>query len=308
MSVTFLITLKQVLSMFFFLAVGFFMARKNFIPPDSSKTLSRLGTYLFYPAYSILNLASNLSPDMRKGSAGLILQGLIFLAVTLAVSFLLSRVFRHTGVDRNALLYIFAFSNYGYFGYPVMEVVFGGEFVAKTILFALPLSLTIGTLGYTLLTGKNKSVLQMFVTPLTVALTIGTVVGLCGITLPPVVNSILTGAKNCMSPVTMLLTGVVLGRFRPPELFRSKSSYLIAVIRLAALPLCCAAVLRICGVRGISFAIPVIISAMPVGLNTVLFTESSGIDSGENARICFISYVLGLVTIPLAFVLGSSAM
>lgn len=308
MNVTFLITLKQIVTMFFFLAVGFFMARKNFIPRESSKTLSKLGTYVFYPAYSIMNLSTNLSPQMLRGNADLLLRGLLYLAAVLAVAFVLSRVCKNTGVDKNALIYIFAFPNYGYFGYPVMEVVFGGEFVAKTILFALPMSLTIGTLGYTLLTGKNKSVLQMFVTPLTVALTIGAVIGLTGITLPPVVTGILTSAKNCMSPVTMLLTGVVLGRFELGQLFRSKTSYLVALIRLIALPVGCAALLWVCGVRGAAFAIPVTLCAMPMGLNTVLFTESSGLDSSENARVCFVSYVLGLLTIPLAFVLGGVAM
>jgi predicted permease len=42
---------------------------------------------------------------------------------------------------------------------------------------------------------------------------------------------------------------------------------------------------------------------MPMGLNTVIFPEAYGGDSGTGAQCCFVSQVLGLLTIPGVFAL-----
>ena len=45
--------------------------------------------------------------------------------------------------------------------------------------------------------------------------------------------------------------------------------------------------------------IPLFIAAMPIGLNAVIFVEASGRDSTDNARMCLVSYILALITVPL---------
>ena len=234
--------------------------------------------------------------------------GLVFLGGCLLTAFLLSLFFRTDKLPRNTLVYIFAFSNYGYFGYPVMEAVFGSEFVAKTILFAVPSSIAIASVGYYLLLGKGVSLKKTLLSPTVIAIVLGCAVGLSGLKLPKAVTDILKTASNCMSPVSMLLTGVVLGKFTVGSLFKSPFAYLVSAVRLLAVPLIFGGVLLLFRVRGLLLAIPVILTAMPVGMNTVMFPESAGVDSSENARICFASYLMGLLTIPLAFAFASWGM
>jgi predicted permease len=45
----------------------------------------------------------------------------------------------------------------------------------------------------------------------------------------------------------------------------------------------------------------IVSSAMPVGMNVVVYPESAGLDSTEGATSCFISYVLALVMLPIIF-------
>lgn len=305
---TLFLTLSKIGVLFAFIVVGFLLRRKNFIPETSGKTLSFIGTNVFFPAYLINNLSANCTREKLKEDSTLVLWGIVFLISVLLIGFIFSRVLKKTNIVKNTLIYIFAFSNYGYFGYPVMEKVFGQEFVTKTIMFALPSTIAIASLGYFLLMGKGKSFVKILLSPTVIAIIIGVFIGLIGIKLPNPVKDCLSSAANCMSPISMILTGFVLGKFTLGQLFKDSVSYLISGIRLIVMPLIFAVILYLLGVKDLLFAIPVIITAMPVGMNTVMFAEAGGNDSSKSARICFISYIMGAITIPLAFLVASLMM
>lgn len=305
---TLLLTLEKIFVLFVFLFVGYFLARKGLVPKESTKTLSYIGTNVFFPAYLIDNLSVNFTKEKLSSDLSLFLWGIVFLVAVLVVAFLLAKLLKKGEMPQNTLIYIFAFSNYGYFGYPVMEKVFGEEFVSKTIVFALVSTIAIASLGYFLLMGKGNSVIKTLLSPTIIAIFIGGALGLSGLKLPDVCTDVFATAGSCMSPISMLLTGFVLGKFSLKQLFNSPRAYFVSGIRLALMPLLAIAVLLLIGVKGYLFAIPVILCAMPVGMNTVLFTEAGGRDSSEGARICFISYVMGIITIPVIFAVASLMM
>lgn len=311
---TLLLILQKIFMLCAFIMIGYFLKRKNIIPKESAKTLSYLGTNVIYPAYLIKNLSSSFTRETFDENLPLFLWGLVFLGCTIVVGYLCALFFKKSDVPKNTFIYIFSFSNYGYFGYPVIEGVFGQEILAKTIVFAIPSSIAIGSIGYFLLMGKGKGIKKTLLSPNIIALVVGCVFGLLGVKIPYSSETITVGstvmgflsdtlvaASNCMSAVTMLLTGFVLGKFSLKELFKSPLSYIVSFVRLALIAVICATILYFSGVRGLLFILPVIICAMPVGMNTVLFTEAGGRDSSESARICFVSNIMGIITIPIVF-------
>lgn len=299
------LTLSKIGVLLAFIVIGFLLRRKNFIPENSGKTLSFIGTNVFFPAYLIKNLSANCTKEKITQDIYLVLWGMVFLLSVLLIAYVLSVILKKTKIVKNTLIYMFAFSNYGYFGYPVMEKVFGAEFVAKTIMFAIPSTIAIASLGYFLLMGRGKSLLKSLLSPTIIAIIIGVAIGLTGINLPNPVSDGLSSLSSCMSPISMILTGFVLGKFSLSELFKDGASYIISGVRLIFMPLIFACALYLLGARGILFQIPVIITAMPVGMNTVMFAEAGGNDSSKSARICFISYITGAITIPFAFLIAS---
>jgi predicted permease len=106
----------------------------------------------------------------------------------------------------------------------------------------------------------------------------------------------------------MLITGAVLANIPFSKLFGSWKSYVIGAIRLLLYPLVTIGILlvvNLCGVQGELFSrvalLCVMVVSMPVGMNTVVYPESVGIDSTEGAKNCFISYVMALVSLPIVF-------
>jgi len=74
---------------------------------------------------------------------------------------------------------------------------------------------------------------------------------------------------------------------------------------LIGIPALIGGVLFLLGVRGMYLALPVMLLAMPLGLNLVVFPESMGIDASGNAKMCFVCNMLTICVIPVVFALLS---
>ena len=329
MTEVFLSTLQQVLVMLFFIAAGYVMERKKALPSDAAKTLSSLLTHFILPAYVAYNLSSSITLQCLSSYAIYLLAGLVCLALFVGIAWLLSVLFGRLFSERRLLLYIFAFSNYSYFGYPLIEAVYGAEMLASVLVFVIPFTIFIYTAGVYMIAPKHARVVRgrdgrpametkktrhsLHIQPVIPALIFGIAMGLAGVDLTGGSNvfvlaafgKILLAAKNCMSPLSMLLTGLVLARYTLKELFSSWKRAVLALVRLVLIP---GIVLGMCmllrlvtGLNGPEYLlIPVIIAAMPVGMNIVIFREEDG---EESAQVVFLSLLFSVATVPLLFML-----
>ena len=313
----FIITLQQVAILLAFILLGYFFKKINIINEGGKKVLAGLLVNLFAPAYSIVSLSSQVSVEKISEYLVYFLIGtgvsvaLVFVAIPFAMAFAKDKF------NRNILKYAFAFGNIGYFGYPVVGAVFGAEARALMILFCLPMSITIYTYGYSILTadtemdanlGKKinwKNALSFLYAPPFLGAVIGIAIGLLGIKLPTFISDFLTIAANCQSAPAMLLTGACLASVPFLKLFTSWKPYAIGLVRMLVIPLIFGGILYIVGVRDIIFMLTVVSVAMPVGMNVVVYPESCGKDGTEGAKTCFISYILALAVLPVVFTLIS---
>ena len=142
-------------------------------------------------------------------------------------------------------------------------------------------------------------------TPSILAVFIGSAIGLSGLNIPTFCYDVLDTAGGCMGPASMLLGGFLLGKFPLKNLLSSFRAYWLSAIRMLGIPLLFGIVLYLCGVRGQYFLFPLLITSLPLGLNLVVFPESYGLEESAttNARICFVSYLLALIILPLSFAL-----
>jgi len=304
MQTVFNLTLSKVGMLLIFISVGYILRRSHKLPEDAGRVLSLLCVMVFSPAYSILNLSRNLRVEVLGEKLLLVGYGLAFAAVAIAVGLVLGRLMGRSPMDKSSLTYAFTFPNYGYFGYPVIEGVFGTAMLGDFMVFAIPMSLLCSSYGYVLFQKEKKlDILRLLKTPLIASLVIGVTLGLTGIKLPPLLESTLSGAGACMSPCSMLLAGFMLGKFPLKKLFSGIRPYYLTVIRMIGIPAAFGVVMYLCGLRGSLLFWPLVFSCLPLGLNLVVYPESNGFEkeAGDNAKLCFISYVLALVVLPCLF-------
>lgn len=301
-----LLTLKNVGILLIFIALGYILQHSHKFPEDAPKVLSTITTMLFLPAYTISSLSQNFTIDKIGQKAALLGYGVIFIVAAIGLGLLLAKIFGNDLFDRHSLTYAFTFPNYGYFGYPVIAGVFGAEMLADVMIFTIPMAIACQTFGYILFSPEKKiNWKKVLLTPSILAVFIGSAIGLSGLKLPAFCYDVLDTAGGCMSPCSMLLGGFLLGKFPLKNLLSSFRAYWLSAIRMLGIPLLFGIVLYLCGVRGQYFLFPLLITSLPLGLNLVVFPESYGLEESAtaNARICFVSYLLALIILPLSFAL-----
>lgn len=300
----FQLTLGKVGMLLIFIGIGYFLRWHHDLPDGAGRVLSLLCTLVFLPAYFITNMSKNVTMDVLAEKALLVGYGVLFVTCGVILSYLLSKPFARSHIERNSLIYAFAFPNYGYFGYPVIEGVFGTAVLADVMVFLIPMSLIAHSFGYSLFIGEGKVPLKkVLITPITVSLLIGIAIGLSGLVLPPFVDSALKGLGSCMSPCSMLLAGFMLGKFSLKELLVGWRPYIYSAIRLIAIPVIFGVILLIAGMEGRFLMMPLLVAGIPLGLNLVVYPESQGFEkqSSDNAKLCFVSYLLALLVLPITY-------
>lgn len=327
----FLSTLEQVAILLIFIFLGYFLRKKNIITESGKKVLASLLTCVFAPAYCINALSQEVKVENFLGDyLPLFIAGVIVTFICILIAKPFAKLLSKTKFENNLLNYALAFGNITYFGYPLIEAVFGAEARAQMIFFCVPMSISIFTYGYYILTKptdenvveqkQKKTFLQkisFLYSPLVLGAITGVSLGLLtsgiGFELPNIVTSILSKAGACQSVTAMLLTGSVLANVPLGKLFTSVKPYVVGVIRLLVLPLIFSAILYclyLLGWQDTTFMrvaiITLIVVGMPVGMNTVVYPESVGMDSTEGAKTCFVSYVLALVFIPIIYSIATN--
>ena len=165
--------------------------------------------------------------------------------------------------------------------------VFGEKVLFDYMIFTLPLNLYVYSIGTASLIPTEKGgklSVKTFVNPIFIALILGAVCGLLSVPLPKFITTAISSAGACMSPLAMLLTGFVIGEYSLKTLASDKKVYLASVIRLIILPSAFMAVLLLLKTDKDIIRVALCATAMPLGLNTVVFPAAYG---GRGNGACF---------------------
>jgi predicted permease len=292
------------MSVFFtFMAVGYVLKKKKLLPDDTGAVLSKLELYIFLPALCFNTFSANLRTDMLADKLPLLGWALIILGVTFALSIPLSMLFSRERMTRAVYSYAFTIPNIGYLGYPLVGAVFGQKTLLDFMIYTLPFNLYIYTVGMYLLNPARVFNIKKVFNPIIISIFTGAAVGLSGLTMPSFVGGTLSTASACTGPVAMLLTGFVLARSPAIEMLRNYKMYIAGVVRLALIPAAIGGLMYFAGADRHITLIVCSMLVLPMGLNNVVFPEAFGGDSKTGAQSCFVSNIMGVISVPFAYML-----
>lgn len=311
--------LTPVLTLFICMAIGFSLRKINVLPDNSANTLAKLETYVFAPSLTFMSMATAFTPDSIVLHSTNLLFAILTVIIALAIGIGLSYVFvPKKCYERGVYQYALVFANIGYMADPLVQAMFGDAVLGAYKFFCLPFTIIIYIWGINILTPEDKKTGSTFKKLLnfpTLALLVGIVAGLTGALgfLPDFIVTTLNSLKVCMGPVAMLLAGVTIARYDIKRLLTNKKVYIATLFRLIILPTIL--VLLIAGARMLINSIfettitaaPVYFAffatAMPLGMNTIVFPEAYGGDPEPGASMALISSTFSIITIPLLYML-----
>ncbi len=310
MSQVFSATLSAMLTMLICMLIGFILRTKKIEPEDTDSVFSRFLSFVVSPALNFNSFLNNFNMQSLQENYQIILFSLLIAGIAVTIATFLARLFVKEGYAQGIYKYAIAFANFGYMGNAVVLSIFGEEMLYYYLLFTTPMNLIVYTWGMTqLIPGKKgiKATLVRVTNPTTIAVLLGVVAGLLNLKayIPQFVTGALSSLGSCMGPISMVLTGYVIGKFDIKSALTSKKIYIVSFLRLIVFPALYCGLLILLGANDRLLTIALIAYAMPLGLNTVVFPAAYGADTSVGASMALISNVLCIITFPLMYALLS---
>ncbi len=303
----FLSTLNQLAFLFGFIAIGYILMKCGIIPKDSSAVLSKLENTIFIPALVMGTFIENFTIERITSAWKLLTVSFIIAIIVIPFAISVSKLVTRDKYIQNIYTYGLSFSNFGFMGNAVVSSLFPDIFF-EYLIFTLPLWILIYLWGVPKLliaeSGKKQTLaenLKAFINPMFIGMIIGMVIGLANINLPTWMVSLITVSGDCMSPIAMLLTGMVVSSISLKKAFTNIRIYIVSVIRLLVLPMIFIVVASFLQLPETIYLCAICSLAMPLGLNTIVIPSALGKDTSVAAGMTVISHLLSCITIPIIF-------
>ena len=301
-------TLSQMAFLFTLIVIGFLLAKGKVVSSDAAGILAKLENNLFIPALVMNTFIQNFTVERLQSAWQPLVASFVILAVAIPLAILSSKLCTRDGYLQKIYTYGLCFSNCGFMGNAVVSALFPDIFL-EYLIFTLPLWMMIYLWGAPSLliadSGRQtlKQRLKAFANPMFIAMVIGIIIGLTGISLPDWTNSVLSSSAACMSPIAMLLTGITVANIDLKKAFTDGQIYLISLIRLIVFPLIFLGIFMLLPLPETIVICAICSLAMPLGLNTIVIPSAYGKDTSAAAAMAIISHILSCITIPLIVLL-----
>ena len=157
---------EQVFILVTFCVIGYILCKVKLVKPDQSKVLSVVLIYILFPLMSFKTFSGQFTVAYLQEKGFLLLVSLGLIPVVVIMAKLISRLLGGEPYERNVNEYSMSMANIGYMGYPLAEAVYGTAGMLDCMMFGLPMTMYINTVGYNMLTAGNgqKSLLQKIFT------------------------------------------------------------------------------------------------------------------------------------------------
>ena len=320
----FLATLNQMAFLFTLILIGYLLVKFGCVTQDSAKTLSKLENIVFVPALIMGTFIENFTTETFSTAWKFMLMSLILAVACIPLAFFVGKLCYKEGTAKNLSVYCLSFSNFGFMGNAVVKALFPEMFM-EYVIFTIPFWTCAYVWGLpTLLIpqkeGEKKTLwtrLKPLVNPMFVCVVIGAIIGLSGITLPSFLfdaekgTGVINVAGSCMSPLAMILTGIMVAKIDVLALVKKWRLYVLSFTRLLVFPLLFIAIFAFLPQNAFitpSFLMSgICVMSMPSGLTAVFAPAPYGVDTQPAAEFALLSHVLSIITIPLIMLLFAVA-
>jgi malate permease and related proteins len=298
----------QVLVLFILLVVGYVIRKLKLIDYVVTRGISSLLVNLTLPALVITAMQLDFSPSRLNESFLVIgISGACY-GLSLLIGWAATALIRPAHGDRGVYRFSSVFANVGFIGYPVLDAIWGRESLFYVALCNIWFNVLLFTLGTRLVAaGKPKAEeskadrLGAFLNPGTIATVLGFLLFISSVKLPLVLGKPLELLGNATTPLAMMVTGSFLAQIKFSSIWTDARVYVFTAVRLIVIPVIVFLLLWLAGVRGMVLAVPVVLAAMPVGVNASIMADQFGGGSEKASQIVFISTLFSIVTVPLVW-------
>lgn len=293
---------EQILAMFLTMAVGYTIVKIGLFRDSDSKILSNIVVYICSPCVIIDSFQIEMTQDKVRGLLLALLVSVLVHIFMIGVTNLLDRALHFNGIEKASIIY----SNCGYLIIPLVGAVLGSEWVFYTTAFIVIQTILTWTHCVRMISrGSERNYKEILLNPNIIAMGIGILLFATGIRLPSVISVCVSGFGDMISPASMLVIGMVIGKVDLRWVFTQKRPYLICFIRLIFYPAIAAVCFGCLGRMGIHkdaeyiLMIVLLATAAPAAAMITQLAQIYNKDVKYASVINVMSVIFCIVTMPL---------
>lgn len=221
--------IKKIAELFLILFATAALVKTGVFKADYSRVLSRISLYFVTPCVIFNSFQKKLTPDVQQGlliTAGL---AVTFQLVFFLVAAVLRRVWKATEVERASIV----FTNAGNLIIPLVAYVLGQEWVIYVSSYILVFNVMFWTIGIRMFDHESAfSLKKVLLNPNILAVLFGLLLLFAGVSLPEPAAVAFSDVAGMIGPLSMMITGMVVGSMKPRDLFANRRIFGVLFFRM----------------------------------------------------------------------------
>lgn len=241
--------IKKIVSLFIILFAGALLVRTKLVSPKESRILSLISLYLLVPCVILSSFQVDCTDEVRSGLLLATGAAVIIHILLIALNLIGRRALRLDPVEQTSIVY----SNAGNLIIPLVTSIIGKEWVIYTSAFIAVQQALLWSHAKSVLCGERGFDLKKIVTNLNmISIFVGVILFFTGLRFPAPVEDAVESLGGMIGPVSMLVTGMLIGGMSFKKIVGYRRVCLVAALRLLAVPLLVLPLLKFSGLAGLT--------------------------------------------------------
>ncbi len=297
-----MLLLQQMLVLFIYMMLGFFLARKGVLDERAGKTFSWMVVNVANPALIILptiNKETTLSPEQIWEALKLA----VIMYVALIVIAKVITMFMRTSMEKNLYQMMMIFNNIAFMGFPIVAAAYGPDALLYSALFTLPFCMLIYTYGIVLITANGEKQEKL---KLRSIFNIGVIAVIFALAMlfikpdmPEFVITATKGVSNLTGPLSMMVIGISLAGMKLKDVFCDKTLWLFSFVKLLVIPIIGTLIVIQLLDNDLLCHVCMVMLGTPVASMVVVLAQTYDADSELMSRGVALTTILSVITIPM---------
>ncbi len=236
--------IQKIAELFLILFCAAALVRAGIVRTEDSKVLSRISLYFVTPCVIFNAFQKELTPEVLQGMGAALVLSVLFHITFILIALLFKKLFNATEVERACVI----FTNCGNLIIPIVSYVFGPEWVIYVSCSMVVFNILCWTYGIRIFDSRSPlSAKKVLLNPNILALILGALTLVLKIRLSGPLEEFFNDTAGMIGPLSMMITGMVIGSMSIKELFANRRIFLVILFRFV---LCCAAAVAIIKLTG----------------------------------------------------------
>ena len=297
-----LLLFEQIASLFLCLCAGFLLVKIGLLRSSDSRILNTVCVYLIFPCVYIKAFQLPLTEEIWSGFLFALIVGAVIQLILILITRWAAKPLRLNSIDQASVI----FSNSANLNFALITALLGEEWVIYGSAYVCVQTVLYWTVCVSMISGQSvRDWKKVLLNPNIIFVAIAVLLMVTGLPIPKILNTTINSVAAMIGPFSMILIGIILGGIDLRKALLNRKIYLVAFLKLIALPALILILMRLCRLSGLvangDKIVYILFLAViaPTGALVTQITQLYNQDAEYASAINVVTTLLCIVTMPL---------